>query len=473
MRQRQSDYTPIPAVPEEVVPRLTAILTVLSGLKTVSQAARELGLSRNRFQSLMHRSLEALVMQLAPHAAGRPPTPAQVAALRTELQRLQRENAKLRSQVGSTERLLEVASGLLQGRIRTTGRQPRKRKPSANHHDGDDDDGEAHRRAVLAGADAMRALKLNAALAARIAGVGASTLRRWHAQQRRGRPLIGRRARRTVDPKLAAQAQRRVRRLHGQIGAAALSHAIAGLTRRAAAAIKADTLSALERERKTTLTRIRISVPGVLRGLDAMEFRERPAERYALIAADGAIPYRTCVTVGARYDAALVERALERDLQENGAPLVYRLDRARCHDTPAVRQLLAAHRILLLHGPPRCPRFYGQLERQNREHRAWLAADRATAEQALAPRLREMLERVNREWPRRTLGFKTAADVWSARPPLTIDRIALREEVTERVQRIARTRELRGHPADLAERLAIEQTLTRLGYLRQETGGWC
>jgi hypothetical protein len=286
-------------------------------------------------------------------------------------------------------------------------------------------------------------------------------------------PLVnGRRGAQTVDPALDAQAEMRVRQLHGLVGAAALGHAIAGLSRRRAAAIKTATLTALERERKAALVRVRITVPGIVRGLDAMEFPDQP-DRYVLIAADGAVPYRTSVTVGPHYNAALVRRALERDLGDHGAPLVYRLDRARCHDAEPVRALLAAHRVLVLHGPPHYPGYYGQLERQNREHRAWLEADNTTAELALEPRLWAMIDRVNCAWPRRTLGWRTAAQAWHARPPLNIDRQLLCEEVNDRAHRIARTLELRGQPADLAERLAIEQTLTRMGYMRQETGGWC
>src|SRR5262249_55087012 len=119
------------------------------------------------------------------------------------------------------------------------------------------------------------------------------------------------------------------------------------------------------------------------------------------------------------------------------------------------------------------PCFYGQLERQNREHRAWLATLPIMPYRLIQPCLQNMLESVNNLWPRCTLGFRTAAAVWNARPPLTLDRNAFREEVHERAIRIARAMTNRGLPADLAERLAIEQTLVRRGYLRQQIGGWC
>lgn len=474
MSAAKSKYTPLPVVPPQALPRLAVVVEVLAGIKTVSAAARELGLSRNRFQSLLHRALAALAREVTVHAAGRPARPPQLIQLQAELKRLQRENAKLRSQVGSTERLLEVASGLLQGRIRATGRQRRLRSSVGSGADGgEDSEPEAARRARLAGADVIRQQHLAATLQAAIAGIGASTLRRWRARRRRGLPLTGgaghrRMPRRSIDTSAAVLL---VRRLHGLIGAAALARSV-GLSRRTAARIKQLTLTRMERERKAGLRQLTITVPGVLRGMDAMRFPGHRA-RYALIAADGAVPYRTSLTVGPCYDAALVTRALESDLEQNGAPLVYRLDRASAHDAPPARAVLAAHRVLVLHGPPRYPGYYGQLERQNREHRAWLRAGTTPDDAALEPCLREMLDGVNRLWRRRTLAWQTAAEAWSARPPLDVDRDALHEEVRERAYRIALRVSGRGQPADLAERLAIEQTLTRMGYMRQELGGWC
>ena len=471
----RAKYAPLPVVPEEALPRLAVVVEVLAGIKTVSAAARELGLSRNRFQSLLHRALGALAQEVMVHPAGRRARPPQVAQLQAQLNRLQRENAKLRSQVGSTERLLTVASGLLQGRIRASGRQRRLRSAESRRDGGEESEPEATRSALLAGADAMRQLNLAAPLIAAIAGVGVSTLRRWRARRRSGQSLLMRR-RNVMRPVIASadsahEAANLVRRLHGLIGAESLARSV-GVSRRVAARIKQLTLTRMEYERKAGLRQIRIAVPGVLRGMDAMQFPGR-RERYALIAADGAVPYRTSVSVGPRYDATLVARALATDLEQNGAPLVYRLDRASAHDAPAARGVLAAHRVLVLHGPPRYPGYYGQLERQNREHRAWLRVGSEPGDGKLEPCLREMLEGVNRQWRRRTLGWRTAAEAWSARPPLDVDRVALHEEVRERAHAIARRLSGRGHPADLAERLAIEQTLTRMGYLRQQLGGWC
>lgn len=466
---RRNPYTKLPAVPPEIVPRLTAVLAVLSGIKTVSSAAADLGLSRNRFQSLMHRSIEALVTALAAQPAGRPAMSARERALRVQVARLTRENTTLRKRLDLNARLMEVMGGVLQGRIRASGRQRRRRSPAGARRDGgEESEPDARRRRALLRAEHLRMLRLPVAAAARLAGVGASTLRRWRA---RGLP-----ARRTRRLALAVgvrnAAENRLRALHGQIGAAALGHAVAGLSRRAAAEIKAEVGSALERERKAALRRVTVTVPGVVRGLDAMHLPREGAARYALIAADGAIPYRTSVTSGPRYDTTLVVQAIERDLAAAGAPLVYRLDRARCHDAAPIRALLAAHEVLVLHGPPHHPGYYGQLERQNREHRAWV--ERAPPGDApLAARLPRMIDRINRLWPRRSLGWGTAADAWSARPPLAIDRTTLRKEVMDRAARIARTLDVRGQPADLAERLAIEQVLAQRGYLRQEIGGWC
>ena len=105
-KKKKSDYVPEPEVPEEIRARYATILEVISGAITVADGARRLGLSRNRFQTLMHRGLAGLVQGLTPQPAGRPAMPADVAALRQRLERLERENARLQERAGTTDRLL-------------------------------------------------------------------------------------------------------------------------------------------------------------------------------------------------------------------------------------------------------------------------------------------------------------------------------------------------------------------------------
>lgn len=475
--KKNKSYTPAPQVPQEQMQRLALTLEVLAGKTTVSQAARTLGMSRNHFQTLLHRGLTALIEEISPKPGGRPAKSEELSALEAELERLRRENAELSERVGTTDRLLEVASGLLHGRIRPTGRAGRQKKTKGAPSEKKPDEPDAAHRRMLEGAQQMRRLGLRAALAARVAGVHEATLRRWQARERRGEPLARRAQLRAQACSLSAQAAQRaselVRNLHGLVGAESLRRSVQGLSRRQAARVKAQTLTSMERERKAALTRITVTTPDVMRGLDGMYLHGAEGTLHAMFTADAAVPYRTQVKTATRYDAQLVVRALSSDIKLNGAPLVYRLDRASAHDAPAVREVLDAHQVLVLHGPPRCPRFYGQHERQNREHRAWADEFALLPFEEIEPRLEQILEAVNKLWRRRTLDWRTAYEAWSARPRLDIDRRALREEVSERAARIARQLQHRGKPADLAERLAIEQALESRGYLRQEIGGWC
>lgn len=471
MATRKRTYTPAPHVSPELAPRLTAIVDVLSGAATVSEAARSLGLSRVHFQTILHRAVAGLVTAMAPKAGGRPRRPDTLVHLQAELARAKRENARLASQVASTGRLLSVASELLQGRARPTTRRKRVRRSGGASRDAGEDGDPAvvHARTLGLIDDACR-LGMTMRDAAALAGVDPSTVRRWRAAPSTRAP----RARRpSPSAALVAQADQLVRRLHGLIGADALHHQVDGLSRRAAAAVKAHTLTAMERERKAALTHVEVLRPGVLRGMDAMHVQTDDGARYAFIGGDAAVPYRTSAVSACDYDTRLVLRALERDLADHDPPLVLRIDRARAHETDAVRAVLEAHRILLLHGPPHYPAFYGQLERQNREHRAWLAAMPVVPAYALETCLGDMLEAVNEYWPRRSLKWRAPADVWRARAPVVEDRDALREEVHDRGKRIALTMKHRSDAADLAERLAIVRALELRGYLRQTIGGWC
>jgi transposase InsO family protein len=457
-----SNYTPSPQIPQELAPRVALILEVLSGAKTVSEAAREANLSRNHFQSLLNRSVGSMVQALTPQEPGRKPKPQMLSEMERRLRKLERENSRLKKRVEATDELIMVAGELLHGQ-RQPGRARRTRKS------GEPDDAEPEpRQYILERVDRMHGLGQTLARAARLAGVDASTVRRWRLRCERCR-----RHRRCVPPTLATRAERLVRELNGLIGAAALSHRLTGLSRRQAARIKCATLTRMEHQRQQALTRVSVTTAGLMRGLDAMHVTHDGTKCYALICADAAIPYRTTVLLGEHYDAALVARTLTRDIESHGAPLILRADRARAHDSPLVKQILEDHQVLLLHGPPRYPRFYGQLERQNREHRAWLAALIDPLGESMQALLERMIYCLNTFWPRRALGWITAAEAWQERADIPIDRHWFKEEVYNRARHLERHIDLRAKPADLIQRLAIEQTLQNLGYLHRQNGGWC
>jgi hypothetical protein len=116
---------------------------------------------------------------------------------------------------------------------------------------------------------------------------------------------------------------------------------------------------------------------------------------------------------------------------------------------------------------------HGQLERQNREHRAWLDAHGPLPAKQAQAACSRMLDALNRLWRRHTLSWRTAEELWKERQPVQLNRSELRAQVRGRAARIRRHSRSRGIPADLVERLAIEQTLTERGLLRRQPRGWC
>jgi hypothetical protein len=473
--KKTATYTPAPAMDPDVAPRAQAVLKVITQQWTVTQAAAEVGMSRNRFQTLMHRSIAAALEELGQKPAGRPARPARQKELEDENTRLRRENAHLSDRVGTIDRLLGVASDMIKGRITTSGRQV-KTKPSSSStsssgteggSEPEDPDGAARRK--LAAAVEMRRLGLVPTLAAAVVGMSTQTVRRWAAAARSGCLLLRRRgpSRTVPDPILAAKAVEIIHALGGMVGAESLGRST-GLSRRQAATVKAGELTAMERERKAACTHVLVSAPGIVRGFDQMYVWTEEGWRFPLVSADGAVPYRTSILVAETYDEDAVCAALENDIARNGAPLVWRRDRFSAHRTDRVARLLDSHGILALQGPAHYPRFYGQLERQNREHRSWLGRLGVLRAPTLQPACDSMLVALNDTWRRRSLGWRTATEAWSARrSPSPAQRDSFRQEVYDRAARIERHLD---HDNDLAMRLAIEQALQQRGYLRLERG---
>lgn len=473
-RSKKKSYVEAPAVPPEMADRVDVAIQVMSGGMTVSDGARKLGLARVHWQTLLHRSQAAFIEALLPHPAGRPKRPEREVELEAELERLRKENASLRSKQEAIEQVLDLSNQFLRGAPnKARGHKVKTATKVAAPAPEEPDPEEEQIRAFLTAAEKVLRPGLPVRIAAAVLGFSCDTLERWLTKAAGNEPLRSRRVppdrMAAVEPNARAEAEHRVRELRGNIGAEALSRGVPALSRRQAAAIKAETKRKMERERKQAAQRVIVSHPGVVRGFDAMDVKTAGGLRRVLISADAAVPFRTSILVTDAYDEDAVYAALDRDFALLGAPLVLRLDRWKAHTTPKILQLLSAHGVLVLHGPPHHPRYYGQLERQNREHRAWLddLGEHVPAS-ALAPEVNRMAYAFNELKPRATLDWRTPAEVWGARPALLDDRTELKKEVEERAARIEIEQRDRGVNADLAMRFAIEQALRTRGYLRIE-----
>jgi transposase InsO family protein len=233
----------------------------------------------------------------------------------------------------------------------------------------------------------------------------------------------------------------------------------------------------MERERKAGAARVSVTVPGAVRGFDAMTLETLYGRQYILEAIDASVPYRTSLDRVDRYDGDSVAVALDRDFRQHGAPLVLRLDRASAHRVAAVLDVCKQFGVVVLHGPPHLPRFYGQLERQNREHRDWLQTIEIRTPTELTSELERMRTRLNELKPRRTLGWDTAAERWSKRTDFgcrnAVERLKFGRNVamlSDRVVASLRDRE----PYDgFAHGLAVQAALIQSGLLRLSRTGRC
>lgn len=460
---RGKSYVSKPAATSETTrARYEAVMAVMAGTKTQEEAATELGLSRLRFQTLMHRSQAAMMAALEPGEAGRPAKPEKERALEVEAERLKRENARLRDRAEMIDRMLDVAGDILRGRRELNG-APAKKTERTNDDEDPEPDGEARRK--LAQVTTMRELGLRKDTASALVGTSRATVRRWAWRHRHGWML---RRRRGPSDTLAtvealATAVEIVRDLRGEIGAEALAHA-AGLTRRQAAVVKAEVVRDLEAERKARCGHVSVKRPGVVRGFDQLVVRTSHGQAYALISADASVPFRTSVHTTDAYDAEAVAKAIEKDIRENGAPLVWRADRCAAHRTDLVKETLEAHGVFALHGPPRHPQYYGQLERQNVEHRALLAwSDGFHGLEELDSEMRQVLVALNELRCRRRLHWRTAAQAWASRPMVTPqERAKFADQVYAGLSRIENADTME---PERAMRLALEQALVNQGYL--------
>jgi transposase InsO family protein len=430
-------------------------MAVLAQTQTVTAAAASLGMSRNHFQTILHRVIEAIIDAMTPKPAGRPAKPPREAALEAELARVKAELATLQVHTTMMQRMMGALTSMVSGPAPSPRSRGRSKKTKPNE---DPEPATTIREAVIA----MREAKVPRQLCASVLGVSVATLgRRLQPPTRSPRE-----ARRRHDEAACQRAREIVRATHGLVGAQSLGKRC-GLPRRTAAVIKQRELREMELERKARCASVTVAVPGIVRGFDAMHVTCAEGKAYWLVAADAAVPYRTSITTVPAYDADHVIAALIDDFERHGPPLVLRLDRIACQRTPEVHDLLTRYQVLPLHGPPRHPYYYGQLERQNREHRAWLRPLGTVTHAALHHAAEAMTTALNALWARPTLDWCTAEEAWQRRPAVDVDRMELRAEVARRSSALTTS----GLERLAAQRIATETALIKRGLLTVNLGG--
>ena len=455
-----SSYEKQPEVPPELQQRFDMIRSVLGGKRTISEAAEELGIARVNMQTLVHRVEAAILETLQPRPTGRPPKHETQKQLEAKVAQLSKENEKLKTQLMAADDMMMAAGEIIRDLrgLRSRASSPRSKKPPKSKSE---EDPERAARALEAIERLRRSNDLSRAAA--LLGLCSQRLHRWLSRLAARQPIVkpSRGKPRPGTPAAEARVRELVETLHGLAGAASLARNATGISRRRAAEIKCEVVTARERDRKSQCAKVEVLNPGVVRGFDAMYL----SNGYALIAADASVPFRTTAKHVEAYDAERVAAVLEEDFRTHGAPLVLRSDRARCHTAPAVVSVLRRHSVLVLQGPAYYAPYYGQHERQNREHRAWCSwlADETAVSQADLDRMKTAF---NEQWLRRTLNWRSAAECWNTRRAVDDDRDELRDCVLQRAAKL-RSQDLE---PQLAMRLAIEQALIAKGHLRITPG---
>ena len=258
--------------------RYDAIMSVLAQTQTVTAAAESLDMSRNHFQTILHRVIEAIIDAMTPKPAGRPAKPEREAALEAELHQVKSELAALQEHSAMINRMMGVVSSIASGREPL----PRSRSRSKKTKKSEDPEPATTVHQVVT---AMRDAKVPRKLCARMLGVSTATVAR-----RLQPPAPPKRTDHTKLNELACQRVREiVRATHGLVGAQSLSKRC-GIPRRAAAAIKKRELRELEYERKARCGTVSVLAPGIVRGFDAMHVACVEGKRFWLVAADATVP---------------------------------------------------------------------------------------------------------------------------------------------------------------------------------------
>ena len=108
-----------------------AILEVLAGVRTPTDAAQALVISVPRYYQLEQRALEGLIAACEPRRLGRVQnSESRVSALEREVQRWQQESARQQALVRAVQRTIGLAAPAVKAVATTCGKKTRKRRPT-------------------------------------------------------------------------------------------------------------------------------------------------------------------------------------------------------------------------------------------------------------------------------------------------------------------------------------------------------
>jgi hypothetical protein len=109
-----------------------AILEVLAGARTPTEAAQALGLSLPRYYLLEDRAMQGMLVACEPRSLGRGPSPeSALAALRRECDQLRRECTRQQTLVRAAQRTIGLAPPTPATRTPERNGKKRRRRPTA------------------------------------------------------------------------------------------------------------------------------------------------------------------------------------------------------------------------------------------------------------------------------------------------------------------------------------------------------
>lgn len=108
-----STYEPQPEIPAELERRFEVVMDAIAGRITIVEAAEALSIARVNMQTMIHRAQAAIVESLQPRPTGPKPKPSAEKVLESEVERLQKENLKLKTQLQAADDMMGAAGEII------------------------------------------------------------------------------------------------------------------------------------------------------------------------------------------------------------------------------------------------------------------------------------------------------------------------------------------------------------------------